>query len=215
MHVLTRVILLQVAILSSPFYKYNETDRILFKELALNLGMALVGIAIIGAVLLIHPLAVAIMLLCIALVDLGLFAEMWVLDISLNTVSVVNLVMAVGLSVDYSMYILHSFLGKTGTSRQERVQAAMLHIGSAVFMGLVSTMLGVVVLAGSQSHILRVFFQLLFGTCLFGGIVGLLVLPALLTYIGPRPCLAQEEEGRVSDSYSKGAKADSAVEGAV
>ena len=180
--------------LGAGFFKYLETNRIIFRELMYNLGLALLGITIVGLVLLIHPVAVAIMVLCIALVDLGLFAEMWLFDIPLNTISVVNLVMAVGLAVDYSMHILHTFLRKSGKSRQERVHGAMLEIGAAVLLGVLSTLLGVVVLAGSQSHIIRVFFQLLMRTVIFGGLVGLFVLPVLLSFIGPGACLAQEHE---------------------
>ena len=185
---------MQVAMLGAGFFKYLETNRIIFRELMYNLGLALLGITIVGLVLLIHPVAVAIMVLCIALVDLGLFAEMWLFDIPLNTISVVNLVMAVGLAVDYSMHILHTFLRKSGKSRQERVHGAMLEIGAAVLLGVLSTLLGVVVLAGSQSQIIRVFFQLLLGTVIFGGLVGLFVLPVLLSFIGPGACLAQEKE---------------------
>ena len=178
---------MQVLILNSAFYKFSETDKIIFRELILNLGFALLGIAVIGMVLLVHPTAVLIMLLCIVLVDLGLFAEMWLLDIRLNTVSVVNLVMAVGLAVDYSMHILHTFLRKSGSNRQERIHASMLEIGAAVLLGVLSTLLGVVVLAGSQSHVIRICFQMLMGTVTIGGVVGLLVLPVLLSFAGPRP----------------------------
>ena len=135
--------------LASGFYKYIETDRIIFRELLTNLGFALLGIAVIGIILLIHPTAVLILVLCIVLVDLMLFAEMWVFDIRLNTVSVVNLVMAVGLAVDYSLHVLHTYLHKGEDKKQERVRSAMLEIGAAVLLGCLSTLLGVLVLAGS------------------------------------------------------------------
>lgn len=176
------------------YYKYMETNRILFRELVLNLILALVGVAVVGIVLLIHPMAILIMILCVGLVDLMLFAEMWVLDIRLNTVSVVNLVMALGLSVDYSLHVLHTYLQKGGVSKKERVQKAMLEIGAAVFLGAFATLLGVIVLAGSSSQIIRTFFQLLTGTVIFSSIVGMLFLPAILTLIGPGAVLLKEEE---------------------
>lgn len=70
--------------------------------------VALIGITLISLIALVHPAAVLIVVLCIVLVNLGLFAEMWPLNISWNTTSVVNHVMAVGLAVDYSLYILHT-----------------------------------------------------------------------------------------------------------
>jgi Niemann-Pick C1 protein len=94
---------------------------------------------------------------------------MWALDIRLNTASEVNLVMAVGIAVDYSLHILHTFQHTSGKSRQERVNGAVLEIGVAVLLGVLSTLLGVIVLAGTQSNVIRVFFQLLMGTALFEG----------------------------------------------
>lgn len=93
----------QVAMLNGGIYKYGETDRIIFRELIYNLAFALLGIAIISLITLIHPGAVLLIVLCILLVDLGLFAEMWLLDIRLNTVSVVSL--ASLLTTHYTYYI--------------------------------------------------------------------------------------------------------------
>lgn len=179
-------------------YKYGETDRIIFRELLTNLGFALLGIAVISLLTLIHPAAVVLIVLCILLVDLGLFAEMWLFGIRLNTISVVSLVMAVGLAVDYSLHIMHTFLHKSG-DRTERVRKTMLDIGAAVLLGLVSTLLGVVVLAGSSSTIIRTFFKLLCATVLFAGLVGILFLSVVLTYIGPEPLLQKEDHSEVAE----------------
>lgn len=102
--------------LSSPYFKYSETDRIIQRELLVNLGFAVLGVTIISLFTLVHPGAVALIVLCVVLVDLGLFMELWVLRIRLNTVSVVNLVMAVGLAVDYALHILHKYLHTSGES---------------------------------------------------------------------------------------------------
>jgi len=65
----------------------------------------------------------------------------------------------------------------------------MLEIGAAVLLGATSTLLGVVILAGSSSEIIRVFFKLLMGTVVFGAFVGMMFLPVLLSLVGPPPCL--------------------------
>jgi Patched family len=52
--------------------------------------------------------------------------------------------------------------------------------------------LGVVVLAGSSSDIVRIFFKLLMGTVFFGAFAGLVVLPVVLSLVGPGPCLAKD-----------------------
>ena len=68
----------------------------------------------------------------------------------------------------------------------------MLDIGAAVLLGLLSTLLGVVILAGSSSQIIRTFFKLLLATVLLAGLVGILFLSAVLVYIGPEPLFSRD-----------------------
>lgn len=42
--------------------------------------------------------------------------------LAIDTVAVINLVLAVGLSVDYAAHIAHSFMIKTGTRDERMVQ---------------------------------------------------------------------------------------------
>ena len=49
-------------------------------------------------------------LLCVALVDLFLLGLLWYWNVTLNSVTVVNNVIAIGLAVDYSAHIGHAFL---------------------------------------------------------------------------------------------------------
>lgn len=186
----TRTARAQVFIVQAAYYKFWETSRIIFRELALNLGLALLGVALISAALLVTPAAVLLVMAAVVSVDLFLFAEMWLASIPVNTVSVVNLVMAVGLSVDYSLHVMHTFLATRGGSRGERVRSTMLGIAAAVLLAVLSTFFGVLALAGSTSEIIRTLFQLLLGTVLFGGFVGLFVLPVVLSMVGPGPDLA-------------------------
>lgn len=76
-----RGVLVQVFFVFGDFYKFFETDRIIFREMLLNLGYAMLGIVIISVLLLISPRAVVTIVLCIAVVDLFLFAEMWLFNI--------------------------------------------------------------------------------------------------------------------------------------
>jgi Niemann-Pick C1 protein len=45
---------------------------------------------------------------------------MWLWKISINSISIVNLVLAIGLAVDYSAHVAHAFMHVTGT-RDERM----------------------------------------------------------------------------------------------
>jgi hypothetical protein len=178
----------------SPENIFWETNAIIYKELISNLTMACVGVTVIALILLISPLAVIIITLSVLYVDVVLVGEMWLLDIPINTVSVVNLVMAVGLAVDYGTHVMHAFLSTPGTCPAARIKDTMLRIAAAVVLAIFSTLVGVIVLGFSKSHIMRTFFKLLFGTVVVGGLVGLVLLPVVLSLIGPGPCLAEDEE---------------------
>jgi Niemann-Pick C1 protein len=110
-----------------------------------------------------------LVLLCVILVDINLFALMYYWGLDLNSITVNNLIIAVGLAVDYSAHIAHSFLvfdpkgsGKMSKSeiRKEKTQGALTSMGSSVFHGAFSTFLAIVALAGSKSVIFVAFFRL-------------------------------------------------------
>ena len=51
--------------------------------------------------------------------------------LAIDTVAVINLVLAVGLSVDYAAHVAHSFMIKTGT-RDERMMQACMRVYSSI-----------------------------------------------------------------------------------
>ncbi|GFH08869.1 sterol sensing 5-transmembrane protein [Haematococcus lacustris] len=103
-------------------------------------------------------------------------------------VSVINMVMATGLAVDYCVYFAQKFMAvhADGTGDQ-RMIAAMGDTGSAVFLGGLTALCGSVPMAFSKSIIIRTFFKLIFGTILFSLLVGLLLMPVLFSLLRPPP----------------------------
>lgn len=78
--------------------------------------------------------------------------------LTIDTVSCINLVLAIGLCVDYAAHVAHTFMTKTGT-RNERAAATVSSIGPAVFHGGFSTFLAFIFLANSDSHVFITFFK--------------------------------------------------------
>eukprot|EP01138_Halocafeteria_seosinensis_P014420 gb/GECG01014721.1/.p1 GENE.gb/GECG01014721.1/~~gb/GECG01014721.1/.p1 ORF type:complete len:934 (+),score=112.98 gb/GECG01014721.1/:1-2802(+) len=105
--------------------------------------------------------------LAVALCLLSIAGTMGFWDVTLEGVSVINLVLAIGLTVDYTVHIVHSFLHKQGT-RTERAQQALNTMGISVLNGATSTFLAIVVLSASGSFIFEVFFKMFFLSCVFG-----------------------------------------------
>lgn len=108
---------------------------------------------------------------------------LWGLD--LNAISATNLVMAIGLVVDYSLHLIYSFgLQEIDLGRKERTLRALQSIGPAVFLGLITTFLGVLPLAFASSQVFRVFFFMFLSIVIVGGMHGFVLLPVLLSLFG-------------------------------
>lgn len=98
----------------------------------------------------------------------------------------INMVLAIGIAVDYSAHIAHSFLVLNG-SRKERAQAALHHIGGEVLAGAFTTWLAVAVMGFARHYIFKTFFKMFFAIVVTGVWHGMVVLPIVLSFIGPQP----------------------------
>ena len=174
-------------------YLFWEQDAVLLKECLLSLGLAVAGVFIVSVVIIgFHLVPILVIVSAITLVDLYLFGFLYMLGLRFNAVTVVNLVMAVGLSIDYSLHMAHSCL-ETGGNGRNSIERALTTIGPAVLAGGISTFMGIIPLAGSTTFIFKMFFKLMAGTVLFGQFVSLLLLPTLLSF-SPK-CMSPSRDG--------------------
>lgn len=92
--------------------KYFDFETyVIFKEEAiLNVCLALVAVFVVLMVVTANFTITMFVLLCVALVDVFLFGLLTFWNITLNSVTVVNNVVAIGLAVDYSAHIGHAYL---------------------------------------------------------------------------------------------------------
>ena len=107
-------------------------------------------------------------------------------DITIEVVSSVNIIISIGLCVDYSVHMCHAFLTASG-SRKERARTALLEMGAPVLNGGFSTLVAFILLAGSESYVFSTFFSIFLLVIIFGLYHGLILLPVLLSLIGPSP----------------------------
>ncbi|VDM17503.1 unnamed protein product, partial [Wuchereria bancrofti] len=117
--------------------------------------------------------------------------------VKLNPVSAVTLVAAVGIGVEFTVHVVLVYLTSLG-SKDERMAACLNHMFIPVIHGGLSTLLGIfflfhklfciLMLAFSEfEFIVKYFFIVLSALILIGLINGLVLLPVLLSLIGP-PC---------------------------
>lgn len=168
----------------STSYLEWETFRIIYKELVQGLGLCLAAVLVITLILIAHPGTAMLVFICVTMTIIDVLGVMYYWDLTIDTVAVINLVLAVGLAVDYAAHVAHSFMIKAGT-KDERVVQALADIGVAVIHGGVSTFLAVVLLSASSSYVFRVMFKQFFSTAILGLGHGLVLLPVLLSLVGP------------------------------
>eukprot|EP00092_Neocalanus_flemingeri_P028206 GFUD01030630.1.p1 GENE.GFUD01030630.1~~GFUD01030630.1.p1 ORF type:complete len:389 (+),score=76.54 GFUD01030630.1:34-1167(+) len=165
-------------------YALWETDEIIGLEIWRNVGLAMACVFIVTLILLAN-FSVCLMVFTIVIitfVDIVGFLHFW--DITIDVISCINLVLSIGLCVDYSVHIGHAFLVAKG-SRQEKAVEAVATIGPAVFNGGMTTFLALVLIGASTSHVFVTFFKVFVLTVLFGLFHGLILFPVILSLVGP------------------------------
>mmetsp|Transcript_22470 Transcript_22470/g.37797 ORF Transcript_22470/g.37797 Transcript_22470/m.37797 type:complete len:605 (-) Transcript_22470:1098-2912(-) len=168
----------------APSYINIETELVIVNEMIFNLAFALIAVVIVSSFILIRPAAVVLVGLFVAMIDVELIGLLHFWALKINSVTVVQLVMAVGLVVDYVSHVIHYYLAQPfDRSPDERLKACLVEIGPSVLLGCSTTFLGTMPLAFANSVIFRTFFKCFFLIISLGGLHGLVLLPVVLPLI--------------------------------
>merc|ERR1712110_506586 len=145
---------------------------------------------------------IVLVMVILTLVDIVGFLHFW--GITIDILSAVNIVLAIGLCVDYAVHIAHAYLMSPG-SRQERATNAVKLIGAAVINGGTTTFLALLFCGLSSSHVYQTFFKVFSLTVVFGLFHGLVLLPVVLSILGPSsPSEPSDSESVNTHSVSAG-----------
>lgn len=183
-----------------------------------NLLIATAAMFVISLFLIPHPICAIIVTFSIASIIMGVLGYMSIWNIPLNHISMVNLILCVGFSVDFSAHVCYAFISSPAEDKKDRVRYALYTLGLPILQGGLSTILACVGTSTTDAYSYRIFFKTMFLVITLGMLHGLVFLPVFLRIfipVGSKRTQTKEKkttEKKEGDGEEKEAMAGSAVE---
>lgn len=170
----------------APFTFYEQYIG-LQKQLGLAIGLILLACLLATSILLLSLWTGFIMIFMLGLTAVEVYGFVGLANIQFSAIPCVSVIVSVGAAVEFTAPLCLMFVKIAGT-RDRRVHYALLYRFVPIFNGAVSTFLGFIMLAFSEFEFIVRYFLLIFIALLVAGTFnGLVVLPVILSLIGPPP----------------------------
>ena len=184
-----------------------------YEEFALPLILSFVAVLLVILVITSDLVATLVVAICVIITDLFVAGLIFYWNLSLNPIVMLQIILGIGCSVDYSAHIAYAYLVeeipdemkqriKTDSQiRKYKAEKALSKMGSSVFHGGFSTFVSLSVLAPTKTYIFQVFYKMWFGIILFGMANGFLLLPVILSFVGTVQQVVDTSEGRLPSDH--------------
>ena len=198
----------------SVFYIFFDQYATIVKLTATLLGSALAIILAILSVLLGSLRTGAIVTVTVIMIVVDIIGTMAVFNVSLNAVSLVNLIICVGIGVEFCAHIARAFMFPSRAvmeraknkfrGRDARAWTALVNVGGSVFSGITITkLLGVFVLAFTRSKIFEIYyFRIWLALVVFAATHALIFLPVALSLAGGDGYTDAESNGGLEEDLA-------------
>ena len=187
----------------STIYVAWQTDEIIGFELWRNILLAITAIFLVTLLLLANFQICFYILLTVIMTLTDIIGLLHFWGITIDIISSINIILSIGLCVDYSVHIALAYMVASG-SRRDRAVTAVTTIGPAVVNGGITTFLSLLLCSLTHSQVLRTFFKVFLLTVTFGLLHGVLLLPIILALAGPQNNMKKQEQTNMKKEPSKG-----------
>ncbi|KAM8967154.1 patched domain-containing protein 3-like [Pelodytes ibericus] len=167
-----------------PIFIYLDQYVVIIQSAIQNIVVATVVMLVISLLLIPNPLCSLWVTFAIASIIVGVIGFMGYWEVNLDSVSMINLIICIGFSVDFSAHIAYAFVSNRKASANDRVIDALHVLGYPIVQGALSTILGIMTLSVAESYVFQSFFRIIFLVIAFGALHGLLFIPVFLTILG-------------------------------
>nr|XP_020479726.1 patched domain-containing protein 3 [Monopterus albus] len=166
-----------------PAFIYFDQYTIILENTIQTVLVAVIVMLVVSLILIPNLLCSMMVAFAVCSVIVGVTGFMSLWGVNLDSISMINLVMCIGFSVDFSAHITYSFVSSPKSDVNEKAMDALVRLGYPILQGALSTVLGVVMLSMSGSYIFRTFFKIVFLVIMFGILHGLMFIPVFLTLL--------------------------------
>jgi Niemann-Pick C1 protein len=180
----------------SKFYIFFDQYATITRLTGTLLGTAVAIIFVVSSILLGSVATGAVVASTVVMIVVDIVGTMALAGVSLNAVSLVNLVICVGIGVEFCAHIARAFMFPARPilervpskfrGKDARAWTALVNVGGSVFSGITITkLLGVCVLAFTRSKIFEIYyFRVWLALVIFAATHALIFLPVALSYFG-------------------------------
>ncbi|KAB0795639.1 hypothetical protein PPYR_12478 [Photinus pyralis] len=180
-----------------PYFVFFDQFELVKPMSIQNMVMGAIIMMVISFLFIPNPLCSLWVAFSIISIETGVVGYMALWKVNLDSISMINLIMCIGFSVDFTAHICYAYMSSSAKHPDKRVQECLYALGLPIFQGAFSTILGMVALLLPNNYLFSVFFKMVFLVVFFGAMHGLFLLPVLLSIFGPGSCTNYDDPDEI------------------
>lgn len=167
----------------SVIFPFFDMYVVILPNTLQSLGLAVACMFVVSLIFIPSFTTVILVTLATVSIEVGVIGYMALWDVYLDAVSMINLIMCIGFSVDFAAHISYHYVVSKHSNPVQNAKDALGHLGVPILLAALSTILAVVTLSTSVSYVFRTFFKIVTMIMLFGFFHAMFLLPVVLSTV--------------------------------